>query len=188
MRDFFARSAERIDALVLRQRVLIFCAVACIVIFAAETIFMGPLRLKQRRVMAEMATEQKDLATLHGDIQRLLQGNAVDPDAANRRREATLQQDLKQLSALPGIGAALAERIVAKLRRKMAKFALMIARDVPPEREAERGVMNDAYEALLTLGHTAPEARQKIEHIASAGKRFKSVEEVLEEIYRSQQK
>src|SRR6266436_3950284 len=35
------------------------------------------------------------------------------------------EQDVKQLSALPGVGAALAERIIAKLRRKMAKFALM---------------------------------------------------------------
>ena len=98
------------------------------------------------------------------------------------------EQDIKQLSALPGVGAALAERIVAKLRRKMAKFALMIPRDLPPELDAERGVFNDAYEALLTLGHTAPEARHKIEQIASSGTKFKSVEDILEEIYRTQQK
>ena len=98
------------------------------------------------------------------------------------------EQDLKQLSALPGIGSAMAERIVAKLRRKMAKFALMIARDLPPELQAERGVLNDAYEALVALGHTAPEARQRIEQIAMAGTKFKSVEDVLEEIYRSQAK
>ncbi len=98
------------------------------------------------------------------------------------------EQDIKQLSALPGVGAALAERIVAKLRRKMAKFALLIQRDLPPEQEVDRGVMNDAYEALLTLGHTAPEARHKIEQIAAAGTKFKSVEDVLEEIYRTQQR
>ena len=34
------------------------------------------------------------------------------------------EQDVKQLTTLPGIGAAVAERIVAKLRRKMARFAL----------------------------------------------------------------
>ena len=96
------------------------------------------------------------------------------------------EQDIKQLSALPGIGAALAERIVAKLRRKMAKFALMIQRDLPPEAAADRGVFNDAYEALLTLGHTAPEARQRLEQIAEGGKKFKSVEDILEEIYRTQ--
>jgi Holliday junction DNA helicase RuvA len=98
------------------------------------------------------------------------------------------EQDLKQLSALPGIGSAMAERIVAKLRRKMAKFALMIQRDLPPEVDAERGVLNDAYEALVALGHSPPEARQRIEQIASAGMKFKSVEDVLEQIYRSQQR
>lgn len=98
------------------------------------------------------------------------------------------EQDVKQLSALPGIGAALAERIIAKLRRKMARFALLVQRDLPPELEAERGVFNDAYEALLTLGHTAPEARQKIENIAASGRKFKSVEDILEEIYRAQQR
>ncbi len=98
------------------------------------------------------------------------------------------EQDVKQLSALPGIGGALAERIIAKLRRKMAKFALMVQREMPPELAADHGVFNDAYEALLTLGHTAPEARQKIEQIAASGKKFKSVEDVLEEIYRTQAK
>jgi Holliday junction DNA helicase RuvA len=98
------------------------------------------------------------------------------------------EQDLKQLSALPGIGSAMAERIVAKLRRKMAKFALMIQRDLPPELEAERGVFNDAYEALVALGHSPPEARQRIEQIASEGMKFKSVEDVLEQIYRTQQR
>ena len=37
------------------------------------------------------------------------------------------EKDVKTLSTLPGIGPAMAERIVAKLRRKMTKFALMIA-------------------------------------------------------------
>src|SRR5258708_33381016 len=79
------------------------------------------------------------------------------------------EQDVKQLSALPGIGAALAERIIAKLRRKMARFALLIQRDLPPELEAERGVFNDAYDALLMLGHTAPQARQRIQQISHGG-------------------
>ncbi|HTI49522.1 MAG TPA: Holliday junction branch migration protein RuvA [Planctomycetaceae bacterium] len=98
------------------------------------------------------------------------------------------EQDVKQLSTLPGIGAGLAERIIAKLRRKMAKFALLIQRELPPEREGERGVINDAYDALLSLGHSAPDARAKIEKVAVDGKKFKSVEDLLEEIYRSQQR
>jgi Holliday junction DNA helicase RuvA len=93
------------------------------------------------------------------------------------------ESDLKQLSTLPGIGAAGAERIVAKLRRKMARFALMAARDLPPDRSTGRDVLNEAYEALLALGHSAPDARQKIEAIAADGKKFKAVEELLTALY-----
>ena len=39
------------------------------------------------------------------------------------------EQDAKGLSSLPGVGGATAERIIAKLRRKMSKFALLVARD-----------------------------------------------------------
>jgi len=35
------------------------------------------------------------------------------------------QQDIKALTTMPGVGAAMAEKIVAQLRRKMAKFALL---------------------------------------------------------------
>lgn len=96
------------------------------------------------------------------------------------------EQDVKELSALPGIGAALAERIIAKLRRKMTKFALLVARELPPDRAAERGVFADAYDALVSLGHSTSEARHKIDECLASGKKFKSVEDVLEEIYRSE--
>src|SRR4029077_9994825 len=38
------------------------------------------------------------------------------------------EQDIKALSALPGVGPATAERIIAKLRRRMPKFALLVDR------------------------------------------------------------
>jgi len=44
-------------------------------------------------------------------------------------------QDHKALSGLPGIGPAMAERIVAKLRRKVPRFALLVAREAPPRAE-----------------------------------------------------
>jgi len=96
------------------------------------------------------------------------------------------EQDVKQLSALPGIGPAVAERIVAKLRRKMAKFALMIERELPPDQSTDGDLLSEAYEALLSLGHSTADARQKIEAVAESGKKFKSIEDLLAEIYRQQ--
>jgi holliday junction DNA helicase RuvA len=94
------------------------------------------------------------------------------------------EQDVKQLSTLPGIGPAVGERIVAKLRRKMARFALMVGADFDKTPSAAHDVLHEAYEALVSLGHSATDARKKIEKAAEEGKTFKSVEEFLTEIYR----
>jgi len=94
------------------------------------------------------------------------------------------EQDIKQLSTLPGIGPAVGERIIAKLRRKMAKFALMVAREMPADTLADHDIINEAYDALLSLGHSTSDARKKIEAATQSKKKFKSIEELLTEIYR----
>ena len=98
--------------------------------------------------------------------------------------EAIEEQNLKELSLLPGIGPAMSERIVAKLRRKMAKFALMVAKEFPAEpKSAERGVLHEAFEALLSLGYNAVEAREKIDAVSAGKTKLKSVEDVILAIY-----
>lgn len=93
------------------------------------------------------------------------------------------EQDVKTLSALPGIGPAMAERIVAKLRRKMAKFALLIARDFPSSSDPVSSVMTDALEALIALGHSPADARDQIEKVMKSKGKFKAVDEILLEVY-----
>lgn len=94
------------------------------------------------------------------------------------------ERDIKQLSTLPGIGPAVAERIVAKLRRKMAKFALMVASDVPDS--AAPDLLSEAYEALISVGHSAQDAMARLESVKETGKKFKTVEDILSEIYQKQ--
>lgn len=97
-------------------------------------------------------------------------------------------QDAKQLATLPGVGPAMAERIIAKLRRKMARFALMIERDVPGGGGSKPSIVEDAYQALVSLGHTATDAREKVETALENLPKAKSVDELLTEIYRRQQR
>ena len=94
------------------------------------------------------------------------------------------ERDIKQLSTLPGVGPAVAERIVAKLRRKMAKFALMVVKDLPES--AVPDVLSEAFEALLSVGHTTQDAIARIEAARESGQKFRSVEDVLSEIYQKQ--
>jgi holliday junction DNA helicase RuvA len=102
-------------------------------------------------------------------------------------------QDVKLLSTFPGIGEATAERIVAKLRRKVGKFALIVgsepgalgatgASNGAPE-NAEPDVIRDTYAALLSVGHSESEARQAIDRVLAGKKKYKSVADMIEAIY-----
>jgi len=112
--------------------------------------------------------------------------------------DAIQRQDSKWLTTLPGVGAATAEQIIATLRRKVTKYALM----TPAEERREAGstdqpdagptvvvdgnVMEDAYQALMSVGHSPQEARHRLDKVLASGKAFKSVEEVLLEIYKGE--
>jgi Holliday junction DNA helicase RuvA len=110
-----------------------------------------------------------------------------------RELARTIQdQDLKLLATFPGIGEATAERIVAKLRRKVGKFALIVSpqstaatateTNGTPE-AAEPDVIRDTYAALLSVGHSESEARQAIDRVMTGKRKFKSVADMIEAIY-----
>lgn len=101
------------------------------------------------------------------------------PDVAR----AIEQQDVKSLTTLPGIGAATSERIVAKLRRKMAKFALLVPGHDTGGADMERDVLDETYQILMSLGYSESEGRQKLDRAVESGKKFKDVDSLLQAIW-----
>jgi Holliday junction DNA helicase RuvA len=117
--------------------------------------------------------------------------------------DAIQRQDAKYLTSLPGIGGATAEKIVATLRRKVTRFALMpaprvvvvdngaapgAAEELEPtatEGAVEGNVLEDCYQALMAVGHGPLEARDLLDRVLASGKSFATVEDVFEEIYRN---
>jgi Holliday junction DNA helicase RuvA len=93
------------------------------------------------------------------------------------------EQDAKFLSALPGIGPATAERVIAKLRRKVPKFALMVARGDGQSAEVQPDVIGEAFEALRSIGHNESEARRLIDSVLKVKKKFKDVGDLIAAIY-----
>ena len=98
------------------------------------------------------------------------------------------EQDTKALSGLPGIGGATAERMIAKLRRRMPKFALLIARESPGEVGAAADVLGETFEVLRSLGHSDSDARRLVDAVRQEKKQPKDVQDALEAIYRQMHK
>lgn len=94
-------------------------------------------------------------------------------------------QDAKGLSTLPGVGPATADRVIAKLRRKMSKFALIVARHQSPAGEAEvaRDVVRETFDVLCALGHSESSARQLIDNAMASKKKYADVESLIQAIF-----
>lgn len=99
------------------------------------------------------------------------------------------QQDIKALTTMPGIGAAMAEKIVAQLRRKMAKFALLAKQELAAQStdSVEHNIADETFQILVSLGHPEAEARRLLEQPLASKKKFKSVEDLLQAVYETNQ-
>lgn len=96
------------------------------------------------------------------------------------------QQDAKGLSSLPGVGPATAEKIIATLRRKMPRFALLVRQDSPGVEPLTTGVVEETFQALLVLGHSEADAKRLIDQAIAGGKKFKDSESMIHAIYQRQ--
>ena len=103
--------------------------------------------------------------------------------------DAIQRQDVKWLTTLPGVGGPTAEKIIATLKKKVARFALAPAPTIRAEDDAApvpvvgSEILDEAYAALTALGMNPIEARIRLDNLLATGKTFASTEEVIREIY-----
>jgi len=98
------------------------------------------------------------------------------------------EQDAKYLSSLPGIGPAMAERIIAKLRRKVPKFALIVTQQEAAVAEVQADVVSETYQVLLSLGHSESDARRLLDAALATRKKFNDVQSLLHAVYQQSHK
>jgi MSHA biogenesis protein MshJ len=100
------RYSERIDALTLRERVLIFIAVALVLVAFVYLGFLAPLLEKDKRLAREVARRQSELATLQTQLQAMARTSDMRPDEANRAKLEDLKRQLVQLDGQIGEAAS----------------------------------------------------------------------------------
>ncbi len=122
------------------------------------------------------------------------------------------RKDSKWLATLPGLGGQLAEQVATTLHKKVGPFLLaptpvgepgltpddpppVVVDDKPKTRRKPAAaatpqpelppadVLDDVYQALMSLGHNAQEAQAKVQQLAGSGKPFKTLDEALTLVY-----
>jgi holliday junction DNA helicase RuvA len=101
--------------------------------------------------------------------------------------DAIERKDITFLRRLPGIGERTAEKIVAALRGKVAKYALLRTEPAAPTRDVQVDFRDEVIEVLTgQLGHRAAEARQMVERALQRNPGVSSAEELFQEVYRAE--
>jgi MSHA biogenesis protein MshJ len=88
----------RIDALTLRERVLVFGCAAATIVFAAWILMLGPLFARHAALRIQLMQQQNNMIGVDGEITQKLQAYQADPDAATRVRLAALKDQSARLT------------------------------------------------------------------------------------------
>lgn len=93
------------------------------------------------------------------------------------------EKDTKSLRRLKGIGERKADKIVATLKGRVAKYALMP--EIPEAVPLAEDFLKEVEQVLvIQLGHKTFEARRMIDEAMKRKPRIASSEELFEEVYR----
>jgi holliday junction DNA helicase RuvA len=98
------------------------------------------------------------------------------------------EKSVKDLKQLKGIGERKAEKIIAALKGKAAKYALMPESEAPVQKVIEDFRADVEAVLIAQLGHKPLEARRMIEEAMKRMPGISSSEELFEEVYRGQKK
>jgi Holliday junction DNA helicase RuvA len=93
--------------------------------------------------------------------------------------------DATALSEMPGIGKRTADKIVAELKGKVQKYALLGA-EPEPEAAPLADFQEEAMEVLARLGYKRFEAERMIRKVMAQKKSIASAEVLVQEIFKSQ--
>jgi MSHA biogenesis protein MshJ len=135
----FKKYADRIDALSLRERAIVFVAVLVALYGVAANLLFPPLFAEEDRLKKQLAAKRAQIQSFEGQIQAALAKSAEDPDAPNRARAAQLEAQVRALDeSLGAMTARLVSprdmaRVVEQMLLKNRRLEIVRIESLPPE-------------------------------------------------------
>ncbi len=99
LKSQYQQYADRLDALSLRERGIVFIAILGALYFIAVNLMFTPLQKEKDKLQGQVQTKREQIQIMEVQLQGLLSGGSHDPDAAKREKFNTLQQTLKDMDA-----------------------------------------------------------------------------------------
>ena len=155
--------ADRIDALSLRERLLVFVAVVVVAVFVMTMVFIDPALTRKKALAGGMARQQAELQTLQL-LNQALEKKQAAPDAANQARRDDIRRQITAIDAtLKEIQSGLvpAQRMSALLQEVLTRnprLQLVALRTLPATPLVEKGDGGEKSAAAAA----APKAADKL--------------------------
>ncbi|MBA5687533.1 hypothetical protein [Rugamonas apoptosis] len=99
MKAQWIKLCTRLDAMSLRERMMVFGAIAASIVFLAYTMVLEPLLAKQKVLLAQINQQQNQIGGIDREIAQMAAAFVVDPDAEGRARLQSLQKQIAEGSA-----------------------------------------------------------------------------------------
>ena len=84
---------DKIDAMSVRERVMMFCAVAGVMVFMMSSFVLTPLYARERALQTQIAQQRNNIMGIDAEIVAVVQGYATDPDAPARARLTAIKSE-----------------------------------------------------------------------------------------------
>lgn len=98
MKQQWIKLAARIDALSLRERIMVFAACAAAIVFLTHFLALGPQLRKQDQLNAQISQQNNNIEGIDNEIRARVEAAQTDPDAAVRARLASVRKETEELS------------------------------------------------------------------------------------------
>jgi MSHA biogenesis protein MshJ len=127
MREQIDKIVAKVDALSLRERAMIFAAVAFLLVSLIDYLLLNPLLMQQKKISEQIVQQQEKMKEIQSQLAGLLEAKQADTSSPKRERIRMLRQQISNGSAYlkekqdklvpPEKMAALLERVLNKNER-----------------------------------------------------------------------
>jgi MSHA biogenesis protein MshJ len=162
VKQLWNRYAERLDALSLRERVLVFASAMTLLLALLFTLLIDPQMAAQKRLASAVAQKQAELKNLEAQITALATSRASDPDKPLRERLARVYQELREIEAQIGTeerrftAPEQMKTVIEEMLARNRAVQLVAMKTLPTSTIAEARAEGGSVEAPKPVAKAAP--------------------------------